>query len=49
MYSTVKMAGWKKGLIAALCILLVVALILFIVLKKHLLQCKRKRTVKLSV
>ncbi|XP_053194392.1 platelet endothelial cell adhesion molecule [Scomber japonicus] len=45
----VKMAGWKKGLIVLLCILLTGALILFIVLKKHLLRCKRKRTGTLSV
>ncbi|XP_062294697.1 platelet endothelial cell adhesion molecule isoform X1 [Scomber scombrus] len=45
----VKMAGWKKGLIALLCILLTGALILCIILKKRLLRCKRKRTGELSV
>ncbi|XP_029364006.1 platelet endothelial cell adhesion molecule isoform X2 [Echeneis naucrates] len=47
---TVKLAGWKRGLIGVLCILLMLALILFIALKKKsLLHFKRKRTDKLSV
>ncbi|XP_040919283.1 platelet endothelial cell adhesion molecule isoform X2 [Toxotes jaculatrix] len=45
----VKLAAWKKGLIAASCILLILALILFIAFKKHLLQFKRKRIGELSV
>ncbi|KAM3863830.1 platelet endothelial cell adhesion molecule [Diretmus argenteus] len=45
----VKMAGWKKGLIAVFCILLTVALILVIVIKKGLLPFKRTRTGELSV
>lgn len=45
----VKMAGWKKALIAIVCLLLLVALILVIVFKKHLIGFKRKRTVELSV
>ncbi|XP_068193167.1 platelet endothelial cell adhesion molecule isoform X2 [Antennarius striatus] len=45
----VKMAGWKKGLIAVFCILLLLALILVIIFKKRLLQFKRKTTVELSV
>ncbi|XP_068606119.1 platelet endothelial cell adhesion molecule [Brachionichthys hirsutus] len=45
----VKMAGWKKGLIAVFCILLLLALILVIIFKKRLLQFKRKTTMELSV
>ncbi|KAM6913792.1 platelet endothelial cell adhesion molecule [Lycodopsis pacificus] len=47
----VKMAGWKKGLIAVfvLCILLILALILIIAFKRRLLLFKRKRTGELSV
>ncbi|XP_031718065.1 platelet endothelial cell adhesion molecule isoform X2 [Anarrhichthys ocellatus] len=47
----VKMAGWKKGLIAVfvLCILLILALILIMALKRRLLLFKRKRTGELSV
>uniref|UniRef100_UPI0037E9A240 platelet endothelial cell adhesion molecule isoform X2 n=1 Tax=Semicossyphus pulcher TaxID=241346 RepID=UPI0037E9A240 len=45
----VKLAGWKKGLIAVLCLLLVLALILAVVFRKHLLRFKRKRTAELSV
>lgn len=43
------LAGWKKGLIAAFCILLLVALILVVVFKKHLLWFKRRATNELSV
>ncbi|XP_070703754.1 platelet endothelial cell adhesion molecule [Pempheris klunzingeri] len=45
----VKLAGWKKGLIAVFCILLILAVILVITFKKHLLRFKRKRMVELSV
>nr|XP_046272024.1 platelet endothelial cell adhesion molecule isoform X2 [Scatophagus argus] len=45
----VKLAGWKKGLITVFCILLILALILVIAFRKHLLQFKRKTTSKLSV
>ncbi|XP_071330208.1 platelet endothelial cell adhesion molecule isoform X2 [Trachinotus anak] len=46
----VKLAVWKKGLIAVLCILLMLAMILVIAFKrKHLLHFKRRRTDKLSV
>ncbi|XP_050929932.1 platelet endothelial cell adhesion molecule isoform X2 [Lates calcarifer] len=45
----VKMAGWKKGLIAVFCILLILALVLVIALKTRLLQFKRKGTGKLLV
>ncbi|KAK7939697.1 hypothetical protein WMY93_003023 [Mugilogobius chulae] len=45
----VKMAGWKKALIAMACLLLLVALILFIVLKKRLISFKKKRGPELSV
>ncbi len=48
-YSTVKMAAWKKGLIALFCILLILAVILVIAFKKRLLLFKRKRTGELSV
>ncbi|XP_033501827.1 platelet endothelial cell adhesion molecule isoform X1 [Epinephelus lanceolatus] len=47
----VKMAGWKKGLIAlvVLCILFVLAMILILAFKRRLLLFKRKRTGELSV
>ncbi|XP_022612616.1 platelet endothelial cell adhesion molecule-like isoform X2 [Seriola dumerili] len=45
----VKMAGWKKGLIAVLCILLILALFLVIAIKTRFLQFKRKTAKKLSV
>nr|XP_029492365.1 Fc receptor-like protein 5 isoform X3 [Oncorhynchus nerka] len=45
----VKLAGWKKGLIAAFCILLTVSLIIIILVKKCLLPFRRERTVELSV
>ncbi|KAK1876990.1 Platelet endothelial cell adhesion molecule [Dissostichus eleginoides] len=47
----VKMAGWKKGLVAVLiiCILLILALILIVVFKRRLLLFKRRRTGELSV
>ncbi|KAF7659201.1 hypothetical protein LDENG_00001590 [Lucifuga dentata] len=46
----VKLAGWKKGLIAVVCILLIAALVLVIAIKKGLLPFKRKGTgVLLSV
>ncbi|KAM4530647.1 platelet endothelial cell adhesion molecule [Odontesthes bonariensis] len=45
----VKLAGWKKGLIAVFCILLLLILILVIAFKTRLLKFKRKRTGKLSV
>ncbi|KAM8845099.1 platelet endothelial cell adhesion molecule isoform 2-T2 [Spinachia spinachia] len=47
----VKMAGWKKGLIGVIvfCILLILALILILALKRRLLQFKRRRTGELSV
>uniref|UniRef100_A0A4W5KR10 Platelet endothelial cell adhesion molecule n=1 Tax=Hucho hucho TaxID=62062 RepID=A0A4W5KR10_9TELE len=45
----VKLAGWKKGLIAAFCILLTVSLIIIIIVKKGLLPFRRERTVELSV
>lgn len=47
------MAGWKKGLIAALCIVLILVLILVLVFKKRLVHFvhsfKRKTTVELPV
>lgn len=43
------MAGWKKGLIAVLCILLILALVLVIAIKTRLLHFRRKRTDRLSV
>ncbi|XP_041812676.1 platelet endothelial cell adhesion molecule isoform X2 [Chelmon rostratus] len=49
MAITVKMAGWKKGLIAVFCILLILALILVLIFKRRLLQFKRKTTGELSV
>ncbi|XP_029998169.1 platelet endothelial cell adhesion molecule isoform X2 [Sphaeramia orbicularis] len=45
----VKLAGWKKGLIAVFCILLILALILVIAFRKRLLHFKRKGTAELSV
>ncbi|CAB1444689.1 unnamed protein product [Pleuronectes platessa] len=45
----VKLARWKKGLIAGLCIVLVLALVLIVALKTRLLVCGRKRTGDLSV
>ncbi|XP_074553644.1 platelet endothelial cell adhesion molecule isoform X1 [Halichoeres trimaculatus] len=45
----VKMAGWKKGLIGVFCLLLLLALILIFIFRKHLLHFKRKRTAELSV
>ncbi|XP_051244694.1 platelet endothelial cell adhesion molecule isoform X2 [Dicentrarchus labrax] len=45
----VKLAGWKKGLIAAFCILVILALILVIIFKRRLLGFKRKTTAELSV
>ncbi|XP_041633628.1 platelet endothelial cell adhesion molecule [Cheilinus undulatus] len=45
----VKMAGWKKGLIAVFCLLVLFALLLIFVFRKRLLQFKRKRTAELSV
>uniref|UniRef100_A0A8C2Z0B1 Platelet endothelial cell adhesion molecule n=1 Tax=Cyclopterus lumpus TaxID=8103 RepID=A0A8C2Z0B1_CYCLU len=47
----VKLAGWKKGLIAVavFCILLILALVLIVALKRRLLLFKRKRTGELSV
>lgn len=48
-YSTVKLAGWKKGLIAVFCILLILAVTLVIAFKRRLLLFKRKRTGELSV
>ncbi|XP_062264798.1 platelet endothelial cell adhesion molecule isoform X1 [Platichthys flesus] len=45
----VKLAHWKKGLIAGLCIVLVLALVLIVALKTRLLVCGRKRTGDLSV
>ena len=49
MYSTVKLAGWKKGLIALFCILFILALSLVIAFKTRLPKLKRKRTGELSV
>ncbi|KAM4635424.1 platelet endothelial cell adhesion molecule [Polymixia lowei] len=45
----VKMAGWKKGLIAVFCILFTVALIFLIIIKKGLLAFRRSRPSELSV
>uniref|UniRef100_A0A8C7S325 Platelet endothelial cell adhesion molecule n=1 Tax=Oncorhynchus mykiss TaxID=8022 RepID=A0A8C7S325_ONCMY len=45
----VKLAGWKKRLIAVFCILLTVSLIIIILVKKCLLPFRRERTVELSV
>ncbi|XP_060946069.1 platelet endothelial cell adhesion molecule isoform X1 [Limanda limanda] len=45
----VKLARWKKGLIAGLCIVLVLALVLVVAIKTRLLVCGRKRTGDLSV
>ncbi|AWP18711.1 putative platelet endothelial cell adhesion molecule-like isoform 3 [Scophthalmus maximus] len=45
----VRLAGWKKGLIAVFCILLVLALVLVVAFKTRLLHFKRKRTGELSV
>ncbi|KAM6904718.1 platelet endothelial cell adhesion molecule [Xenentodon cancila] len=45
----VKLAGWKKGLIAVFCVLLILTLILVIAFKTRFLHCKRKRTGRLSV
>ncbi|XP_075879958.1 platelet endothelial cell adhesion molecule isoform X1 [Nelusetta ayraudi] len=45
----VKMAGWKKGLIAVFCILLILALILVVVFKRRLLHFKKKSGAELSV
>ncbi|XP_029294159.1 platelet endothelial cell adhesion molecule isoform X2 [Cottoperca gobio] len=47
----VKMAGWKKGLIAVIIffVLLILALILIVAFKRRLLLFKRKRTGELSV
>ncbi|XP_035801871.2 platelet endothelial cell adhesion molecule [Amphiprion ocellaris] len=45
----VKLAGWKKGLIAAFCILIILALILVITFKTRLLHFKRKSNAKLLV
>lgn len=47
--SAVKMAGWKKGLIAVFCILLILALILVVVFKRRLLHFKKKSGAELSV
>lgn len=43
------MAGWKKGLIAVFCILLVLALVLVVVFKRRLLHFKKKPGTALSV
>ncbi|KAM6957118.1 platelet endothelial cell adhesion molecule [Aplochiton taeniatus] len=45
----VKMAGWKKGLIASFCIVLAVALILAVIVKKGILPRRRKGIAELSV
>uniref|UniRef100_A0A3Q1GV43 Platelet endothelial cell adhesion molecule n=1 Tax=Acanthochromis polyacanthus TaxID=80966 RepID=A0A3Q1GV43_9TELE len=45
----VKLAGWKKGLIAAFCVLIILALILVIAFKTRLLHFKRKSNAKLLV
>ncbi|KAI3360016.1 hypothetical protein L3Q82_014347 [Scortum barcoo] len=45
----VKMAGWKRGLIAVFCVLFILAVILVITFKRRLLLFKRKRTRELSV
>ncbi|XP_074789821.1 LOW QUALITY PROTEIN: platelet endothelial cell adhesion molecule [Myripristis murdjan] len=45
----VKLAGWKQGLIALFCILLIGALVLVFVIKKGLLPFKRNKTSELSV
>ncbi|XP_059204877.1 platelet endothelial cell adhesion molecule, partial [Centropristis striata] len=47
----VKMAGWKKGVIAVIvfCILLILALSFILAFKRRLLLFKRKRTGELSV
>lgn len=49
MYSAVKLAAWKKGLIAVFGILFIVAVIVFITFRIRLLRFKRKRTGELSV
>uniref|UniRef100_A0A3B5A0Z5 Platelet endothelial cell adhesion molecule n=1 Tax=Stegastes partitus TaxID=144197 RepID=A0A3B5A0Z5_9TELE len=45
----VKLAGWKKGLIAAFCVLVLLALILVIAFKTRLLHFRRKSSAKLLV
>ncbi|KAJ7989384.1 hypothetical protein DPEC_G00303990 [Dallia pectoralis] len=45
----VKMAPWKKGLIVGLCILLTVAIIIVIIIKKGFRPSHRKKTGDLSV
>ncbi|KAL0993387.1 hypothetical protein UPYG_G00107170 [Umbra pygmaea] len=45
----VKLAGWKKGLIAAFCILLIASLLIVVIIKKCLLPFRRKRAGELSV
>ncbi|XP_004071787.1 platelet endothelial cell adhesion molecule [Oryzias latipes] len=45
----VKMAGWKKGLIALFCILIILPLVLVISFKVRLIQCRRRSTGRLSV
>ncbi|XP_019958544.1 platelet endothelial cell adhesion molecule [Paralichthys olivaceus] len=44
----VKLARWKKGLIAGFCILLILTLVLVVAFKTRLLVCRRKRTGDLS-
>ncbi|CAL1588933.1 unnamed protein product [Knipowitschia caucasica] len=45
----VKMAGWKKALIAVGCLLFFFALVLVLVCRKRLISMKRKRAPELSV
>lgn len=45
----VKMAGWKKGLIAVFCLLFLMAIVLFLFYKKRLPKLKTRRTGTLSV
>ncbi|XP_056143210.1 platelet endothelial cell adhesion molecule isoform X3 [Lampris incognitus] len=45
---TVNLAGWKKGLIAVVCILITLVIIAFVI-KKCLLPLRRSRTSELSV
>ncbi|RVE69309.1 hypothetical protein OJAV_G00076580 [Oryzias javanicus] len=45
----VKMAGWKKGLIAVFCILILLPLLLVIACKARLIQCRKRSTGRLSV
>lgn len=48
-FCLVRLAVWKKGLIAAFCILLILAFILVLIFKRRVPRLKRKTAADLSV